>query len=212
LEEVIEMAEEEKEELEKNEEEGASWFKRIVVFAIIILVASVTYLSMHISKMNRELEYLASLNVYEQEELEEIPQVLGIESEDLNSVMSELMEATGLTINEIQVRMDTDIGGETTDAYGFGYGAELGSDDVDELYEDIRVLLEGMGFELAREEVEDLELPLVAFISYEKDEIVCNLTRMDIEEKESSELELGCFETEVNDDEIMELEGDSDGI
>ena len=51
-----------------------------------------------------------------------------------------------------------------------------------------------MGFELASDEVEDLTLPLVAFISYQKDGMICNIIRMDIEEKESSELEIGCFE------------------
>jgi hypothetical protein len=188
------MAEEEKEELEEKEEEDASWFKRIVIMVIVVLVASVAYLFMHISKMNRELEHLASLNVYEQEEAGGHTEVLGIESEELDMIISELMKTTGLTINETHVRLDTEVGGETTEAYGFGYGAELGSDDMDELYEDVRLLLEDIGFELAAEEVEDLELPLVAFISYQKEGIICNIVRMDIEEKESSELEIGCFE------------------
>jgi flagellar biogenesis protein FliO len=191
--EVIEVAEEEKEELEEKEEESASWFKRIGIFVIVLLVASVAYLLMHISKMNRELEYLASLNVYEQEEVEDSSEVLGIESEELDTVVSALMEETGLTINEIHLRLNSDLEGETAHAFGFGYGAELGSDNVDELYENARALLEGMEFELATEEVEGLEAPLVVFISYEKDGIICNLIRMDIEEKESSELEIGCF-------------------
>lgn len=192
------MAEEEKEELEKIEEEGTSWFKRIVIMAIVVLLASVAYLFMHISKMNRELEHLASLNVYEQEEAGEHTEVLGIESEELDMIMSELMEATGLTINETPIRLDSDIDAETADAYGFGYGAELGSDELDKLYEDVRTLFENMGFELASDEVEDLTLPLVAFISYQKDGIICNIVRMDIEEKESSELEIGCFENDID--------------
>ena len=189
------MAEEEKEELEEKEEEenGASWFKKLAVLVIIVLIAAVVYLFMHIRKMNRELDYLKTLNVFTEERQEE-QEVLGIGSEELEAVISEITGATGFVVEDMQVRLDTETDGETTEGYGFGYGTEIGSDDVDKLYEILRALLEEMEFELITEEIEDLELPFVAFISYEKDGVTCNITRMDIEETEASELEIGCYE------------------
>lgn len=190
------MAEEEREEAEEKKEEeenGASWFKKIAILALIVLVASVIYLFMHIRKMNSELDYLKTLNVFTQDLLEE-QEVLGIGSEEFDAVISEITSTTGFVGQEMQVRLDTQIGGETMEGYGFAYGAEMGNDDVDELYEILRALLEKMEFALAAEEVEDLELPFVAFINYERDGVICNIVRMDIEEKEASELEIGCFE------------------
>ena len=193
------MAEEEKEELEEKEEEenGAPWGKRIAILVIIVLVTAVAYLFMHIRKMNRELDYLKTLNVFTEERLEE-REVLGIGSEELDAVISEITVATGFVGREMQVRLDTEIDGETMEGYGFGFGAEVGSEDVDLLYEDVRALLEAMEFELVTEQVEDLELPFVAFIGYEKDTITCNITRMDIEETEASEIEIGCYEESSN--------------
>lgn len=193
------MAEEEREELEENGGSGTSMFKKIVAVAIVILVASVAYLYMHIDKMNKELEHLASLNVYEQEGLGST-EVLGTGSDELDGILSQIGEITGwgVEIEEQKVKLSPE-DGDVEDGYGFRYGAELGNPEIDNVYEDIRLLIEENEFILLDEIVEDLELPLVAFISYERDTITCTIVRLDIAETEASELEVGCYqETEVD--------------
>ena len=191
------LAEEEREEAE--EEKNASLFKKIALLLFIVVVATLVFLFLHISKMNREAEQISTVNEFAFEELKENENVLGIESEKLESAVTVIMDVTGVVVEEKSILKEAKNNGETMEGYGFGYGAETSSVEIDKLYENVRMQIEEEDFELVTEKVEGLELPLTAFISYKKDGIICNIVRMEIEEKESSEIEIGCFEKESSE-------------
>ena len=190
------MAEEEKEELEEEKEEGeSSLIKKFLLFAIVIIFFALVYLYMHLNRLNRDLDYLMSKYVYEAEE-QASQAVLGWGSEEFDMVMTQLRDVTGwrVDINEMEVKLVPEGEGETEPGYGFRYGAEMGSAEVDKIYENTRVLLEDMEFMLDKELVEDLELPFVTFVKYSRNDISCTIVKLDIVETEASEIEIGCYE------------------
>lgn len=109
---------------------------------------------------------------------------------ELGREIMELEPATS-TLNNVQVKWNTEDGEEILIGKGVGYGEELGSRAVFEMYKNIVEKLKKIGWQTdALNPGSDTEQYKVAKLK--KDNIVCYVIKTDIVDKGRSELELRC--------------------